>query len=76
MIVFVHHVTPTLFCLISVGHTNSQLPRLFCYYILKRPTIISNVKYQWIFLLVYLDENSRQVKYFKISVDHTRFQPT
>ena len=45
----------SLFCLISVGNTDSQLPKLFYDYNLKWPTLISNVKI-WLFSSAQLDE--------------------
>jgi hypothetical protein len=44
---------------------------------MKWPTIISSVKKPvWIFSSTYLDVNSRQGKFYKINVSHTKFQPT
>ena len=44
MFIISFKVTVYIVCLISVGHTNSQLPTLYFNYKLKLPTVVLNVK--------------------------------
>ena len=58
----------TFFCLVTMGHTNSQLPTLFKK-IWKWPIVIPVVKNWFGFFCEHLnlDENWRQGKYYKIT---------
>lgn len=61
-------LTATLFCLMSVVHTNSQLSTIFFEYNLKWPPVISSVENSVVFSVsAYFDENSIQAKYYKIT---------
>jgi hypothetical protein len=78
------------FCLISVGHTISQLPTLLVFEVThtnsQLPTLlvfeVTHTNSQWekfsvgFFGSACLDDNARQGEYYEINLGRTNFQPT